>query len=569
VTRRQIETLSHRRPLRFWGWGYADQELASEEVSSIRAMASRAAPTQGLQPELEDVSLASPRMRPPSTLAGIVSASAYDRLVHSYGKSFADCARMLMRETPAAPDLVAFPRNEQQIIDVLDWAAREQAAVVPFGGGSSVCGGVEPDVGDGYRAAISLDLQYLNQVLEVDTASRAALIQAGALGPELEAQLRPHGLTLRHFPQSFEFSTLGGWIATRAGGHYASLYTHIDDLVEATRMVTPEGVIETRRLPGSGAGPSADRMVLGSEGTLGVITQAWMRLQDRPTHRASASVTFPSMADATNAVRALSHSGLYPTNCRLLDPAEVAFNGLGDGDRPIVVLGFESADHALDAWLARALEIAKEFGGSFDAEAAKRSLKSASAEGDAEHLRGAAGAWRNAFLRMPYWRNLTTPLGLVVDTFESAIPWNRFDDFYHGVKDRVGRAIEEVTGQKTSISCRFTHIYPDGPAPYFTFVAVGTDRGDLGSALERWREIKHAANEAVVDLGGTITHHHAVGRDHRRGYERQTSPLFREALRAAKRSLDPSGLLNPGVLIDPMGTDAGPGGALFEDRSGR
>jgi alkyldihydroxyacetonephosphate synthase len=569
----QLDTLSHRRPLRFWGWGYADQELASEEVAAIRALASGLSSGAGLEavrpPEIADVALPPARIRPPSTLEAIVSSSAYDRLVHTYGKSFADGVRMLMREAPAAPDAVAFPRSEQQIVDVLDWAAREQAAVVPFGGGSSVCGGVEPDVGEGYRATISLDLQYLNRVIEVDTVSRAALIEAGALGPELEAQLRPHGLTLRHFPQSFEFSTLGGWIATRAGGHFASVYTHIDDLVESTRMVTPEGVVETRRLPGSGAGPSADRMVLGSEGTLGVVTQAWMRLQDRPTHRASASVTFPTMTDATAAVRTLSQSGLFPTNCRLLDPAEVAFNGLGEGDESIVVLGFESADHPLDAWLARALEIASEFGGSFDAEAAQRSLKGASEAGSAEHLRGAAGAWRNAFLRMPYWRNLTTPLGLIVDTFESAIPWNRFEKFYAGVKERVGRSIEEVTGQRTTISCRFTHIYPDGPAPYFTFTAIGTDNGDLASALDRWRDIKRAANEAVVDLGGTITHHHAVGRDHRGGYERQTSPVFREMLRAAKRAVDPSGLLNPGVLIDPPGNALGARGALNDDRTRR
>jgi len=526
-----LDTLSHRPPLRFWGWGYADQALRPDEVASIRAMASRLAPGHGLEevqpPGLADVALSPPRIAVPSTLAGTVSCSPYDRLVHTYGKSYADGARMLMREAPTAPDAVAFPRSEAEIVDILDWAAREGAAVIPFGGGSSVCGGVEADVGDGYRASISLDLQYLNQVLEVDTVSRAARIQAGALGPELESQLRPHGLTLRHFPQSFEFSTLGGWIATRAGGHFATLHTHIDDLVEGTRMVTPTGIIETRRLPGSGAGPSADRLVLGSEGTLGVITEAWMRLQDRPTHRGSASVTFPSMVAATEAVRALSQSGLHPTNCRLLDSAEVAFNGIGDGKSPVVVLGFESADHALDAWMARALELAADHGGAFDREAVRRSLRGPAAAGEAEHHRGAAGAWRDAFLRMPYWRNLTTGLGLIVDTFESAIPWSDFEGFYEGVRDRVGRAIEEVTGQRTAISCRFTHIYPDGPAPYFTFLAVGTDRGDLASALSRWREIKIASNEAVVDLGGTITHHHAVGRDHRPGYERQTSPLFR------------------------------------------
>lgn len=561
-----IVSLAHRKPLRFWGWGYADEMLSPEEERSIRAMATGLSSSHGLEevapPTVDEVPLSTPRIGAPASLSEIVSHSAYDRLVHTYGKSYADGARMLMREAAVAPDAVAFPRTEQDVVDILDWATRANAAVVPYGGGSSVCGGVEPDVGDGYGGTISLDMQYLNRVLEIDDTSRAALIQAGALGPELEAQLRPHGLTLRHFPQSFEFSTLGGWIATRAGGHYASLYTHIDDFVEATRVVTPEGVVETRRLPGSGAGPSADRMVLGSEGTLGVITQAWMRLQHRPTYRGSASVAFASMRDATEAVRAVSQSGLFPTNCRLLDPAEVAFNNVGDGKSPVVVLGFESADHPVDAWIARALELTSDFCGTFDAEAVRRSLQSSDAVASAEHRQGAAGSWRNAFLRMPYWRNLTTGLGLIVDTFESAIPWNAFDDFYAGVKDRVGRAIEEVTGQSSVISCRFTHIYPDGPAPYFTFVALGSDSGDLTSALDRWREIKLAANEAVVTLGGTVTHHHAVGRDHRDGYEHQTSALYRQALRASKHAVDPAGLLNPGVLIDPAGKKIGRRGVL-------
>ena len=566
ATSQKPDTLSQRRPLSFWGWGYADESLRPDEEASLRTLAGGLASSDGLEevapPDIEEMTLAAPRIEAPGSLREIVSASPYDRLVHTYGKSYPDSIRMLLREANAAPDVVAFPKCEQDVVDVLDWAAGANAAVVPFGGGSSVCGGVEPDVGDGYAASISLDTQYLGRVREIDHASRAALIEAGAFGPELEAQLRPHGLTLRHFPQSFEFSTLGGWIATRSGGHYASVYTHIDDFVEATRSVTPRGVLETRRLPGSGAGPSADRMMLGSEGTLGVITEAWMRLQHRPTHRASASVHFGSMNDAKEAVRALSQSGLFPTNCRLLDPAEVALNRVGDGQSPTVVLGFESADHPLGAWIERALELVADHGGAWDAEAVARSLAPAGETGTAEHRQGAAGAWRDAFLRMPYWRNLTNRLGLVLDTFESAIPWSGFDAFYDGVRERVGRTITELTGQPGFVSCRFTHVYPDGPAPYFTFVALGSGNGDLRSALSRWREIKVAANEAVVSLGGTITHHHAVGRDHRTGYEGQTSAIFREALRGAKHAVDPGGILNPGVLIDPAGRDVGAGGAV-------
>jgi alkyldihydroxyacetonephosphate synthase len=489
-----------------------------------------------------------------------MSATPYDRLAHSLGKSFADIARMFLRDVRHPPDLVAFPKNETDVAAILDWASRANVAVIPFGGGSSVAGGVEPDVGDSYAGTVSLDLQYLHKVLEIDRTSRAARIQAGALGPELEEQLKPHGLTLRHFPQSLQHSTLGGWIATRSGGHYASLYTHIDDFVESTRTVTPAGILETRRLPGSGAGPSPDRLVIGSEGILGVIVEAWMRLQDRPVHQASASIAFATMKNAVAAVRALSQSALFPTNCRLLDPAEARNNGVGNGETAILVLGFESADHPADAWMTRALELVRDHGGVYDKEAVARSL---SPEGRAsEHRQGAAGQWRNAFIRMPYYRDLMVALGIITDTFETSITWDRFDTLYENTRARTRRVIREVCGHEATVSCRFTHIYPDGPAPYFSWSALGTKTGDLKDSLAKWREIKQATNEIVVSEGGTVTHHHAVGRDHRSGYEMQSPPLFRAVLAHAKKSLDGAGILNPGVLIDPLEREVGIRGAL-------
>ena len=255
--------------------------------------------------------------------------------------------RAFRGELPSPPDLVAYPRDEAELTAVLDWCGAADIAVIPYGGGSSVVGGVETAI-PGARRCVSLDLGRLDRVLEIDRVSRAARIQAGVLGPALEDQLRPHGLTLRHFPQSFEFSTLGGWIATRSGGHYATLYTHIDDFVESLRVVTPSGVVETRRLPASGAGPSPDRLFIGSEGILGVITEAWMRLQDRPSWRAGASVRFDGpdgFLRGAEAVRRLAQSGLHPANCRLLDPQRGATSGAGDGSHAVLVLGFESADH--------------------------------------------------------------------------------------------------------------------------------------------------------------------------------------------------------------------------------
>ena len=554
-------TLSRRPPRRFWGWGQADAVLDARELATVGAMVGGLGVSfeQRNVPRVEEFTLPVPRVAPPPALAPMFSATPLDRLNHSGGKSFADVARMWLRAPPATPDWVAFPDDEQAVVDILDWAQASNVAVVPYGGGSSVCGGVEPAVGDSYAAAVSLDMERLNRVLEVDPVSRAARIQAGALGPELAAQLKAHGLTLRHFPQSFEFSTLGGWIVTRAGGHYATLYTHIDDFVEATRTVTPAGVMQTRRLPGSGAGPAPDRLVIGSEGSLGVLTEAWLRLQEKPRFRASASVRFADYFAAARCVRVLAQSGLNPSNCRLLDQLETVFAGVGDGRHAILILAFESADHPLTAWMERALELVRDHGGEFDADAVARSM---AAEGADEHRSGAAGAWRKSFLRMPYWRDPAVGLGVIMDTFESAITWDRFEEFYRCIKGEVGTAIARATGQQAMLSCRLTHLYPDGPAPYFTFAARGAADGSVAGALAAWREIKQAANEAVIAHGGTITHHHAVGRDHRGGYEREAADVYRAMLAAAKRVADPRGIMNPGVLIDPVGRNVGITGAL-------
>jgi alkyldihydroxyacetonephosphate synthase len=553
-------TLSRRRLRRFWGWGSADATLDERERSIVKGMLSLldARFEDRPAPQLDDFTLAAPCIRPPAALAAQFSATPHDRLNHSAGKSYADCARMWLRSPPSPPDWVAFPDDEQTVVDILDWAQASNVAVIPYGGGSSVCGGVEAAVGDSYAGVVSLDLERLNRVLEVDPVSRAARIQAGALGPELEAQLKPHGLTLRHFPQSFEYSTLGGWIVTRSGGHYATQQTHIDDFVEATRLVTPLGILQTRRLPGSGAGPAPDRLVLGSEGTLGVLTEAWVRLQSPPCFRASASVQFRDYPAAVDCVRALAQSGLNPSNCRLLDAIEAVLAGVGDGRTAILVLGFESADHPLQAWMTRALELVVDHGGRYDVDAVARSM---AGPDSSEHRSGAAGAWRDAFLRMPYWRDPAIGCGVILDTFETAITWDRFGDFYAGVQADLASAIRRATGQDVQLACRLTHVYPDGPAPYFTLATRAAD-GSVASALAAWREIKQAANDAVVARGGTVTHHHAVGRDHRSGYEREVDPLFRQMLAAAKRTVDPRGILNPGVLFDPLHRPVGITGAL-------
>jgi alkyldihydroxyacetonephosphate synthase len=500
---------------------------------------------------LEQVELRAPRLKVPSDLGDLFTDDRHERVCHALGKAYRDVVRGFRGEFENPPDLVALPRDESEIEAVLSWAEADGAAVVPFGGGTSVVGGVEGRLGE--RPFVSLDLRRLDRVLEVDATSLAARIQAGATGPGLEEQLREHGLTLRHFPQSFEYSTLGGWVATRAGGHFATLYTHIDDLVESVRAMTPRGTWESRRLPGSGAGPSPDRALIGSEGILGVIAEAWVRVRPRPRFKVSCGVEFGDFLAAAGAVRAISQSGLNPANCRLLDALEAGTTGAGTGEKSLLVLGFESPHHPVEDPMRIAIEIAEEHGG-----VAGEVRGGGGGSGGEGHENGAGGdavgAWRNAFLMAPYLRDTFVACGVLSDTFESSITWDRFEDFHAAAMEAARAKVAEVSDAPAEgpgaprVSCRFTHVYPDGPAPYFTVMAPAVRGGEV----EQWDAIKAAASEAVIEAGGTITHHHAVGRDHRPWYDRQRPAPFAAALRAAKAELDPHGILNPGVLVDPV-----------------
>ena len=542
------------RRRKHWGWGFEDQQPGVAEVRQTAAgLAAHLSPAlgdvvlgevQGPVP-LEAVELAPPRIALPARLADICASDVHARATHALGKSYTDVVRGFRGQFAHPPDFVARPRDEADVERLLEWCAAERVAAIPYGGGTSVVGGVTPDIGAydaSYNGAVSIDLGALDRVLEVDPVSRAALIQAGATGPVLEAQLAEHGCTLRHFPQSFELATLGGWIATRAAGHFATVLTHIEDFVESTRAITPAGVWESRRLPGSGAGVSPDRMLAGSEGVLGVITQAWVRVRPRPSHRASAGVHFERFLDGAECVRALSQSGLHPANCRLIDAGEARMTMAGDGSAALLVLGFESADHSVEHAMSRALAICAEHGGAVSDGRDPRDR----AGGDA------VSSWRSAFLGAPYLRDVFVAMGVLSETFETAITWERFPAFHEHVTAAVCEAIESVAAPSGRgaglLSCRFTHVYPDGPAPYFTVMAPAR----RGEEVQQWMAIKRAASDAVIACGGTITHHHAVGRDHRPWYDRQRPEPFAQALRGAKAAVDPCGIMNPGVLIDPL-----------------
>ena len=530
---------------KFWGWGYEDELLSEEEENNIDKRIAETFQLDSVEridiPKAEQIELPKSKINPPKSLGSIFSKDQLERLNHSYGKSFPDSARSILGLFPSPPDLIAYPNSEQEITEILDWASSNDIAVIPYGGGSSVCGGVETDVGGDYAGVISLDMKNLNQIIEIDKDSRTASIQGGILGPELESKLKEYDLTMRHYPQSFEFSTLGGWIATRSGGHYATLYTHIDDFVESLKMITPSGLFETRRLPGSGAGPSPDRFAIGSEGIMGIITEASMRLQDRPTYRSSATVEFQDYEDALNALRQISQSGLFPSNCRVLDSNEALLNGAGNGTKHLLILSFESADHDKSMALERALEISKDNSGLFEPQSKNK---------EDAHRSGSSGSWRSSFIKAPYLRESFTRRGIIQDTFETSITWDRGFEFIEDIKAETTKAIELITGKPSLVTCRITHSYPDGLAPYFTFGAYATPK----TMIDIWKEIKLATNEICNSMGGTVTHHHAVGRDHRpNGYDKQRPELFSKVLISAKSTLDPKGVMNPGVLIDPQG----------------
>ncbi len=546
----------------FWGWGVAEK---FPEWERRRELADRLERELGFPertvrepPSLEDCQLPPPQRTVPSELPCTTERGA--RIHHTYGKSYPDLLRGFRGQFGPAPDVVARPADEDEITALLQWASEENVAIIPFGGGTSVVGGVEPDlIGraglDGttersvgpYSGVISLSLDKLDSVYEVDEHSRRVRVGAGMDGPTLNESLAEYGLQLRHYPQSYEFSTVGGWIATRAGGHFATRYTHIDDFVESVRAVTPAGVLETRDVPASGAGPEPNRFLLGSEGAFGVITEAWLRVQPRPSYRSHAAVHFDDFWDGVEATREIVQSRLSPANCRLLDPTEVLINELPAPGKSVLVLGFESLAEPVDSTLETALEICNSHGGicpEGPQYSDESSGSTAEANGTATTATDAGDSWRDSFFEGPYLFNQLVSMDVIVDTFETAVTWDRFEELHTALSQEVRKAMNDVCGMGI-LSCRFTHVYPDGPAPYYTFLAPA----EKGRELDQWQHIKSVASDVLLEYGGTITHHHAVGRVHRDWYEREQSKTYLDSLRSMKRTLDPAGIMNPGALL--------------------
>jgi alkyldihydroxyacetonephosphate synthase len=531
-----------------WAWGdrerFPDETARAALGQMARALVPTAQPAPRTLPPDEPV-VPTPAVAVPSTLADVASQSPLDRAARARGRGFLDLVAGFAGDFAGAPDIVARPRDAAEVARVLAECDVRGWAVVPFGGGTSVVGGVDAAAARGDReAVVSLDLEAIAGVRELDVDSRLARVGAGTLGPRVEAELGARGFALRHFPQSFEFSTVGGWLATRAGGHYATGPTRIDEHCAALELVSPRGAIATHRHPSSGAGPEPARLLVGSEGAFGVITEAWLRVVPKPTFRASATAAFRSFDDGVRAARALAQSGLQPSNARLLDPTEARLSRVRFDGATVLLIAFESADHPLDAWLARAVELARDHGGDVTVKEQGAEAGTDEAAGRPSRSRGGdAGSWKRAFVDAPYLQSALLSVGVLADTFETACTWSAFPELHARITADVTRALVDECGGG-ALACRFTHVYPDGPAPYYTF--VGALR--VGGEAAQWRRIKAAASDALAAAGGTITHHHAVGRTHAPWYARERPALVGDALAAMKRALDPRGIMNPGVL---------------------
>jgi len=443
------------------------------------------------------------------------------RVRHTRGKSTPDLLRMRSGDAADAPDAVVLPQDHEQVAAVVSWCSHRLVALVPFGGGTSVVGGLVARR-EGYAGVVALDVQRLNRLLSVDSESRTATLEAGVLGPAAEALLGEHDLTLGHFPQSFEYASIGGFAATRSSGQASTGYGRFDSLVVGVRVATPLGTLDLGSAPSSAAGPDLRELVLGSEGAFGVITSVRVRVRRRPEVKAYYAWRFASFFDGADALRGLQQSGIAPTVLRLSDETETAINDPDGGC--LLIAGFEGGRTSVDASRAAVTARLREVGG-----------RPLGAETGA--------AWAAGRFDGPYLRDSFLDAGVLVETLETATFWSDLRALYDGVRTAVEVSLSEQ-GTTPIVLCHISHVYETGASLYFTVAAKQTD-----DPLAQWAKAKSAASEAIVAAGATITHHHAVGRDHKPWLEQEIGLVGVQILRAVKDRIDPAGVLNPGVLI--------------------
>jgi alkyldihydroxyacetonephosphate synthase len=537
--------------MRWWGWGETDRPpgLPAHALDFLResvGVAARPCPP---------VALANVRLAPSAleteTLAELrallgargVRDGHEERVLHAAGKGYPDLVRLRAGAPAGAPDAVLYPSDAAQLAPLLELCARRSLALVPFGGGTSVVGGVEPLRG-AHRAALALDLRELREVIELDRESRTVVAQGGMRVPALERWLASRGLTLGHFPQSYEYVSLGGCAATRSAGQASTGYGRFEELVLGLRMAAPTGEIAPAALPASAAGPDLRELLVGSEGTLGVIHELTLRVRPIPEQSRYEGVFFTDFQAGATALRELAQEGLAPTVARLSDEAEtrmsLALAGSGGikgragraylgvrGYRSgcLAILGFEGSARELAARRPAALELVRRHGG----------LPVGRAPGE---------AWRAQRFAAPYLRDELLTYGVMVETLETAATWSKLMELYRAVAHAIDGSLA-AQGTPGLVMCHISHLYETGASLYFTFLA----RQREGEELAQWQAVKDAAGDAIVRHAGTITHHHAIGTAHLPWMEREVGSTGLDALRALKAQLDPTGIMNPGKLL--------------------
>jgi alkyldihydroxyacetonephosphate synthase len=529
--------------MKWWGWGDPDRRLDLPEtaVGALREELG-VEPGDAVGPvSLDEVSLPEARPLPEAVraAAGEVLDGEEDRLRHAAGRSYPDLVRLRSGRLETAPDAVLRPLDADAVQAVLEACAGSDVAVVPYGGGSSVVGGLDAVAG-GHRAVVSLDLSRLRSA-DLDRTSLTAHLGPGLTGPEAETALAAHGATLGHFPQSFEEATIGGFAATRSAGQASSGYGRFDELVTSLELCAPAGRLRTRATPHTAAGPSLRELVLGSEGTLGVITDVSCRVRPAPRVRLYEGWMAENFEAGREIVRDLAQRHEAPDVLRLSDEDETRVS--------LDLAGTQGLrKRALDAYLS----LRRRRGGCLmicgwegerDAARRRRSLAQTRLRlGGAVPLGAAAGrSWDRNRYGGPYLRDELMNLGVLVETLETAHIWSRLAELYGA----VGAALRGALGEHSIVMCHVSHAYPDGASLYFTFLT----RARPGEELDQWRGAKTAACDAIVASEGTITHHHAVGRDHAPYMRAEVGTLGLEALRAVKECLDPAGVMNPGKLF--------------------
>jgi alkyldihydroxyacetonephosphate synthase len=449
--------------------------------------------------------------------AQYVASDVDSRWAHTRGYSTTDLLRFRARDNSDMPDAVVYPASHDEVVALLAGCAEHDLAVVPYSGGTSVVGGLAPN-----RRFVTVDLRRLDQLLELDEVSRTATLQSGVRGPAAERLLADRGYTLGHFPQSYEGASIGGYAAARSSGQSSAGYGRFDQMVVGLTLATPRGTIELGRAPMSAAGPDLRQLILGSEGAFGIITSVVVRVRPRPTERHFEGWRFDTFDAGLTAVRRLAQDGPLPTVLRLSDEVETAVN-LADPD----VLGGGSG--GVQAIIG--------FDGPYN-QATADVLTAAGGQNLGEEP---GETWRTGRYRAPYLRDPLLDEGALVETLETAAFWSHIPALKTAVTEAL---ISALSATPPLVLCHISHVYETGASLYFTVICAQSD-----NPIEQWRTAKYAANQAIADAGGTITHHHGVGTDHRTAYHAEIGSLAVEALQAVKHTLDPDGVLNPGILL--------------------